>query len=258
MLYRLLVVIGAVVIALAGAGCGPTISDFPKQEFVVQKEPVVHLAARGSRKGRKLVCQIFLLTASESMWVSAVDLRLSDGTYLDPKEIESLDDIDQERYPDMWVGFGAGYGRGYAYYGDYPYYRGYWRRGPYSYYRTGGGVCVPAWYLLGRRRGPHTPAGLEYTYELPDSQETCDGMRLTVHVAQEQAKEGKAKDAEAKTPDVKDEAEAVALREKKISFAFSFTTEDRVHTSESKKADEGPAKILYEIRFAPIAQETPK
>ena len=256
--YRFCVVLCMATFAAIGTGCGPTVEDFPKQEFVLQKEPLVHLALRGSRKGRKLVCQVFLLTTDPSMWVSGVDLKLRDGTYLDPKRFESLDDIDRDRYPDVWLGFGAGYGRGYPYYRDYPYYRRYWYHGPFSCYRTGAGVCIPAWYLLGRSRGNHTPAGLGYTYELSAGQETCTGTELIVHVAlkPEEKKAGKPAAPASDKGVVKDEAAAVTRKEKNIRFPFAFSLSEKASANDVAK--EESSQIIYEIRFAPVGKKSPR
>ncbi|NOZ23332.1 MAG: hypothetical protein GXP25_19840 [Planctomycetes bacterium] len=252
--------IAIAVVVLAAVGCGPTISDFPKQEFVLRKEPVVHLAIRGSRMDRKLTCQFFLLTMNRSLWISGVDLKLKDGTYLDPKRIESIDDIEGNDSPRMWVGMGAGYGRGYPYYPYYPYYRRYWYHGSYPYYRTGAGTCVPTWYLLGRSGGDYTPDGLEFTYELPASQKTCEGMQLVVHVALKRKKK-KAQEAEKKPKEAsgknvtKDGAEVIAQREREIRYPFAFSLAEKPHPPPGQEK-RSPKDIVYEIEFTHVAKET--
>ena len=248
--------IGPVLILLLSAVCATgcstvSLNDFARQEFVLEDKPLIHLALRGSRKDRKLICQVSLLTTSGAMWISAADLKLADGSLHDPKEMQSLDEADRDPYYDshMRFGFGVGYGTDY-YYRRYPYYyRRYWRHGPYSYYRTSAGVSIPAWYLLDRPTGTKTPKSLEFTYQLPGAQSTAKGCELVVHIGVAPEKSAK-KGQKTKAKDKKD-AEAVAKEEKKIRlpFAFALSEKPQPETAGAQKAD--AKKIVYEILFVP-------
>lgn len=236
-------------ILLAGGGCATRdVNDFKKQEFVVQDKPVIHLALRGSRQDRKVVCQVFLLTTSETMWISGADLKLPNGAVLDPKRMESLEEDDYDTYPYMGFGFGFGYGRGYGYPYPYPYpnYRRYWDYGPYSRYRTDAWVSIPAWYLLGRPMGDETPSGIEFTFELPEGQGACDGSGIIVHVAI--APERRKKEERA-APVAKKNSKQAAEAEKKIRTAFEFVMTERPPPDRGGQKAPDPKKVIHEIGF---------
>ena len=225
-------------------GCGaPDIGDFQKQEFIVQEKPVVHFALRGSRCDKKLICQVFLLTMSESMWISGADLKLSDGLLLDPESLESLDEDERDWYADRDFYYGTGYGWG-AGYPRYPYYRRYWHYGPYTRYRSSTGACIPPWYLLDRPVGSKTPKSLQFTYTLPERQATSQGCELLVHIGIAREKGEKKKEEEGRK-----DAEAAAEAEKPLRVPFVFVLSEQPQPETADTPQQDLKKIVHEVKF---------
>jgi hypothetical protein len=191
---RSLVWLGVLSLA-ATSGCmmPGKVTDFSKQEFAVQGESPVHVALRAMRRDRQVVCQVFLLPASGSARLSGGDLKLANGASLDPVRFKSLEERSSLPAPPVGlsVGFGVGSGRsrgiGHRSGGGVSE----WRCGsspPGSVgttsgsYRSGFGMVVPVWRLLGRDRSAESPRSVEFSYELPETQATLDGCELAVYV----------------------------------------------------------------------------
>ncbi|NOZ22522.1 MAG: hypothetical protein GXP25_15680 [Planctomycetes bacterium] len=223
----------------------PTVNDFAKQEFVVDHKPPVHLAVRGSRSGRKVVCQVFLLTASRSLWISGADIRQADGTVLGPKRIKSLEQREEDEGAPISIGFGFGVGttRGGGFGGEESCADSWSSSGSSTSYGTGFGVGIPVWRLLGGSSGRETPRSLEFTYELPAAQASCEGCEVIVYVAQT----SKATEKKKKDRDKKSAVEAEMKNRIPVAFVMAEAAVKKDEKADDTK--ETTKRLVREIQF---------
>jgi len=178
---------GLLLLAVSGCQTLPTVKDFKKQEHVIQHVPPIHLALRGCRTNRKLTLQVFLLTASSSLWLYNMALKLPDGTILPPKSLHVIDP-QPEKSSSVSFGFGIGAGRSSSS-GGHGECASSGTSGKSSGF-GGVGVGIPIG-SLGNSAKP--PRSIEAAYELPETQANCKGSELTVNVATEDPKKKKDK-----------------------------------------------------------------
>lgn len=247
---------------LAGCAVTPTVNDFAKQEFIARDEKPIHVALRGSRRDRRLTCQVFLLTAAESLWLSRVDLKTADGSVLVPREVKSLDPRPSRGGPTIGFGFGiplGGSSRGSG--GGSDCHTGSGGSGSSSA-RIPVGAAVPIGKLLKGLAKDEAPKSLQLTYDLPDNASTCDGAELTVCVASsaQQGKDEKDKgpatasskkadDGGAPTSAKDGETPATAV----MSFGLCekpLASDDKDEPSEQKdQTQEKTKQLVREIQF---------
>jgi hypothetical protein len=143
------------------------------------------LALRASREERKVICQVFLLTANPLLHIRGAELRLADGSAVSAEAIRSLEETPaQSQAPPISVGFGFGVGGGSSH-GGHDF--GTESAGPAEWRSSspggGGGLMgggLPIWKLLGLTSAHDTPHSLELVYQLPAGPQSCDGCQFAV------------------------------------------------------------------------------
>ena len=195
---RIAPVIALVCVGFAGCMTSPRIADFTKQAFTLQTTPPLHVALRGVRNDRRLVCQVFLLDDRDTARLSNVELRLASGALIDPRRIRSLEKPSGTSTPQISFGFTSETETGPSQaLGEQPGTGCQeWEAGSSAptvatnqrtdagtasaSYRTDTGAAVPVWRLLGRRKAVSSPRSLQLTYVLPKTQTTLNGCELIV------------------------------------------------------------------------------
>ncbi len=242
---------------LAGCVTVPTVNDMTKQEFISSDAPSVHLALRGCRNDRQLTCQVFLLTAAESLWISSVEMRQPDGAIIEPKRAESLDTPPRRSGPQISIGFGIPLGGNSGGSGGDCDSKG----GSGSFSGIPGGMRIPVSKLLRGLTKKDAPRSLQLTYEL-DEGRSAQGCELTVRVrsgsdttqdAKNDVDNQKAPTAASTQPDTQPAPDKADSRV--LIFAMGEQQWHRKDKDESKTKEE-TKQLIREIKFT-LKQQNP-